>query len=92
MTGFEDPKSSKLCTKPQYTVSNEGPSRRHLVVEIKTKNGEAYPGTVTVLEAKHEIFKESLGFELSNLFGAKSGWKWYPTIAYIDLNAIRGYH
>jgi len=76
------PIPSRKWTEPKFSVLNEGPIRQVLEVEIRTLNGKQFRGTVTPQEAKHKIFRESLGFEYSNFYGVRPGWKGVPTMTF----------
>jgi hypothetical protein len=62
-------------TKPIFKVNNAGAMREELEVEIETINGNPFKGTITELEAKYKIYRDSLGYEkFSNFNGVRLGY------------------
>ena len=62
-------------TVPRFVSKNDGAFRSEIEVEIKTKDGAGFVGTVTRHEAKHVIYKETLGCPFSNFRGVRFGFK-----------------
>ncbi len=60
----------------------EGPMRICLTVDILTRDGEPYRGTVTPKEALCNIFVKALGFEITDQHGMTQGFKGNPTVVF----------
>ena len=61
---------------PIFEVNNVGAMREELEVEIETINGNPFKGTITELEAKYKIYRDSLGYEnFSNFDGVRLGYR-----------------
>ena len=50
------------------TVSHDGAWREKIDIELRDSEDESYNGTITMQEAKYEIFRECLGFKDFNNF------------------------
>ena len=76
---------------PIYDIHNNGGMRQEIEVNLETLNGNGNPfrGTITRQEAKHHIFKESLGFvDFSNFDGVRFTWKNMPVVVFKLKTAI----
>ena len=54
--------ATKLVT-PTFEIRNDKGMREEIEVELKSLNGLPFTGTITLLEAKHGIFRDCLGFK-----------------------------
>ena len=70
-------KSPKKKPEPLFEhYYSDGAIRDEIEIEINTKNGKKFTGTITPLEVKHGIFIEKLGFtDHSNFDGVRIGFK-----------------
>ena len=59
-----------------------------LTINLETLNGNPFRGTLTQLEAKYSIYKESLKLDLSNFDGVRVGYKNGPMMVFKLKDAI----
>jgi hypothetical protein len=72
-----------------YSLINDGAMRKEIEVHFLTLNGEKFSGSVSPEEAKHNVFRECLGFaDFSNLGGACVSYKGAQTITFLLNNVI----
>ena len=70
-------KSPKKKPEPLFEhYYSDGAVRDEIEIEINTKNGKKFTGSITPLEVKHGIYIDKLGFENhSNFDGVRIGFK-----------------
>ena len=56
-------KNTTMLVDPSFRISNEKGMREEIEIELKTSNGSPFTGTITLLEAKHGIYRDCLGFK-----------------------------
>ena len=71
-----------------FNITNDKAMRQELEVNIETLNGTAFHGTITQLEAKHSVYKESLKLDLNNFDGVRFGHKGCPVMVFKLKEAI----
>ncbi len=71
-----------------FNITNDKAMRQELEVNIETLNGTAFHGTITQLEAKHIVYKESLKLDLNNFDGVRFGYKSCPVMIFKLKEAI----
>ena len=54
---------------PSFAIKNDRGLREEIEIELKTVNGAPFTGSITIVEAKHGIYRDSLGFtDFKNFF------------------------
>ena len=62
--------------KPIFQSYREGPMRDEIEIEIQTKNGKKFSGSITPIEIKYNIYIDALKFpDHENFDGARVGFK-----------------
>ena len=70
----KSPKKEK--PKPIFETFRDGAMRDEIEIEIQTKNGKKFTGSITPLEIKYNIFIDALKFpDHENFDGARTGFK-----------------
>ena len=68
--------NESAALKPLFNHTSEGAVRDEIEVEILTKNGRKFTGSITPLEAKYEIYIKALCFENHDNFdGVRINYK-----------------
>jgi hypothetical protein len=81
--------SSENCIEPIFKIENVKHMRQEIVVMFEKLNGEILRGSITPQEAKHEIYKNCLGFvDFSNFDGVRSGYRNGPVAVFKLKTAI----
>ena len=65
-----------------FNISNDKAMRQELEINLETLNGNPFRGTLTQLEAKYSIYKETLKLDLSNFDGVRVGYKNGPMMVF----------
>ena len=68
--------------KGVFALNNDRAMREEIEVALESMNGNPFRGTITPQEAKHVIFKQCLGLDLSIFDGARVGYKGMPVILF----------
>ena len=69
-------KEQKEKLKPLFESKRDGAVRDEIEIEINTKNGKKFTGSITPLEIKHKIYIGALGFpDHENFDGARVGYR-----------------
>lgn len=69
-------RSPTKLLEPGDIVKNEKGLREEIEVELKTINGLPFSGSVTMIEAKHGIYRDCLGFrDFKNFDGVRINYK-----------------
>ena len=76
------PQPGVLHVEAVFDITNDKAMRQELEINIETLNGNAFRGTITQLEAKHSVYKESLKLDLSNFDGVRFGHKGGPVMVF----------
>jgi hypothetical protein len=71
-----------------FNITNDKAMRQELEINLETLNGNPFRGTLTQLEAKYSIYKESLKLDLSNFDGVRVGYKNGPMMVFKLKDAI----
>ena len=72
---IKQPKSSEEL-RPLFEYRHDGAMRDEIEVEILTKNGRKFTGSITPLEAKYDIYLKALNFENHDNFdGVRINYK-----------------
>ena len=70
------PKKVNDPLRPLFSCVQDGPMRDEIVVEILSKNKKKFTGTITPLEAKHQIYIKGLKFDNHDNFdGVRINYK-----------------
>ena len=70
------PKKSTSKVEPLFHHHHEGSMRDEIEVEVQTKNKKKFTGTITPIEAKHQMYINGLKFDdHSNFDGVRIGFK-----------------
>jgi hypothetical protein len=65
-----------------WKVDTEGPMRICFTVDILTRDGEPFKGSIAPKEALTKIFLKALGFKAEELHGITPGYKGNPTVLF----------
>jgi hypothetical protein len=65
-----------------WKVETEGPMRICFTVDILTRDGEPFKGSIAPKEALSKIFIKALGFKPAELHGITPGYKGNPTVLF----------
>ena len=58
------------------TVHHDGAWREEIEIELRDQSNESYNGTITMQEAKYDIFRDCLGFkDFKNFDGVRFTFK-----------------
>jgi hypothetical protein len=69
-------KAPREKLKPIFESKRDGAVRDEIEIEINTKNGKKFTGSITPLEIKHKIYIDALKFpNHSNFDGARVGYR-----------------
>ena len=69
-------KEQKEKLKPLFESKRDGAIRDEIEIEINTKNGKKFTGSITPLEIKHKIYTGALAFpDHENFDGARVGYR-----------------
>ena len=80
---------SEDSIEPIFAVENVAHMRQEIVVSFEKLNGNQFKGTITPQEAKHEIYKNCLGFvDFSNFDGVRCVYKNGPVAVFKLKSAI----
>ena len=72
----KSPIQGKSKTKPVFQSYRDGAMRDEIEIEIQTKNGKKFTGSITPLEIKYNIYINALKFpDHENFDGARVGFK-----------------
>jgi hypothetical protein len=72
----KSPIQDKSKTKPVFQSYRDGAMRDEIEIEIQTKNGKKFTGSITPLEIKYNIYINALKFpDHENFDGARVGFK-----------------
>ena len=72
----KSPIQDKSKTKPVFQSYRDGAMRDEIEIEIQTKNGKKFTGSITPLEIKYNIFIDALKFpDHENFDGARTGFR-----------------
>ena len=75
--------------EPIFEVRNVAHMRQEVEIAFEKLNGEPFRGSITLQEAKHQIFKHCLGFgDFSNFDGARPGFRGSPVVVFKLKTAI----
>jgi hypothetical protein len=74
--------STSTMSTAVWKEETQGPMRVCFTVDILTRNGEPYKGSITPKEALTKIFVKALGFKANELHGITPGYKGNPTVLF----------
>jgi hypothetical protein len=83
VSDMSDATRKRLDREKSFENGGKGPMRSMIVVDILKCDGDDFKGTITPMEAKNIICKETLDLDRLNLHGIKVEYKGNPIISFL---------